>query len=159
MPFAFGHLLGGWIIGNLWNKKLSNISWFLLLFGAVLPDIDFLFEWTLMIPIHRTITHSLLFCLTIVLLTYLTTKNKQYSFAFGIGILSHITLDFVWGSGVQILWPYQTYLTLFSSTGFLTTSTTLARGFSKTIMLIDMALGTAWILLLILFKKINLKIN
>ncbi|MEK6950757.1 MAG: metal-dependent hydrolase, partial [Nanoarchaeota archaeon] len=63
--FAFTHLITAWLLGKgyeaLAKKRISHPAWFFLLFGSLLPDIDFLIDWTLGTEFHRTFTHSLLF--------------------------------------------------------------------------------------------------
>jgi len=77
MAFAFGHLIGAWLAGELVqkisNKKLPKQAWILLLLGGIIPDIDFIFQIILHEPIHRTITHSLFFAFFSLILT---RKNK-----------------------------------------------------------------------------------
>ncbi len=63
--FTFGHLIGAWLLGKgfekVSEKKLSRFLWFWLLFGALLPDSDYIVDWLFGTTVHRTLTHSLLF--------------------------------------------------------------------------------------------------
>ena len=63
MPGAFGHMIGVWICGRLYERikkiNLTRLMWAALLFGAIAPDADFLIEWTIEdAHPHRTFTHS-----------------------------------------------------------------------------------------------------
>ena len=46
--FAFGHLIGGWTLGKLFEvfsgMNLTRTAWMILLFGSLLPDVDLLFD-------------------------------------------------------------------------------------------------------------------
>ena len=147
MAFAFVHLVAGWLGGKLWEAagkvKLSRISWMLLLLGSILPDLDFLLEWTISPGFHRTFTHSLLFALIIFILSFFLfcnlgfRKKTEPVFALGLGILIHLLIDLISSQGIPLLWPYPADLSLLL-------------GYSLTInplkfALADMALGTAWL--------------
>jgi len=156
MAFAFGHLIAAWIIGlviqKVSNKKLSKLSWSLLLFGGIFPDIDFIFGTT----IHRTITHSLLFVIIIFIVSYLTFKKynlEKYSYLMSLGMLSHIFLDMFTGPGVQGLYPLQTWISIYN-----TTQLVLIPGLPRTVPLgiIDMGLGFIWFVYLFLRNRIQL---
>ncbi|MFH1682796.1 MAG: metal-dependent hydrolase, partial [Candidatus Woesearchaeota archaeon] len=115
MAFAFVHLTMGWLFGKFWEatgkKELIQLSWILLLLGAILPDIDFLLEWTITSGFHRTFTHSLVFALVMTgfsfLLFYLFDfkKKSEYSSALGVGILIHLFVDLISFQGIPLLWP------------------------------------------------------
>ncbi len=82
MPFAFGHLIGAWLLGKAYEyatkdvtrKKISRQAWFFLLLGSILPDADFLLDWVFGTEIHRTFTHSLLFVIAAPLVLYLALR-------------------------------------------------------------------------------------
>ena len=170
MPLAFGHLIGAWLAGKsyefLSKKKIHRYGWFFLLLGGILPDIDFLIDWTLNLHLHRTITHSLLFAIVIPLVLYLVLKTQQdqqakhFSLALSTGILVHLTLDFISLQGVPIFWPYLMYFSPFRIGPYLTDTSF----FSNNIILLnqklkfavlDMALGTVWIFYFLFRKKIK----
>ena len=168
MPFAFGHLLGTWITGKCYQffhrKKISRYGWFFLLLGGLIPDADFLLDWTIGTHLHRTFTHSLTFALLFPLLVYLIfltqkdERGKQFSFVLGLGIFTHLFLDFFSGQGVPLLWPSLTYfspfgLTFYQSELSLMTSTNLK--YKLQLAILDLALGTAWIFYLLLRKRIK----
>ena len=172
MSFAFGHLIGAWLLGKLYEyktkKQIPRYAWFLLLFGAILPDADFLIDWTLGTEIHRTFTHSLLFVLLAPLILYLVLRacKKEesifYALALGVGIFSHLFLDFFSSQGVPILWPSLTNfaynkIAYFdpATPSFLYSSVEQMRSRLKFAVL-DMALGTTWIFYLWWKKRIQL---
>jgi len=169
MVFAFGHLLGAWIAGKgyqlLSKRKLSHYTWFFLLFGGILPDVDLLFDWVLGADVHRELTHNFLFAIIFPLLVYfifylLKEKDgKNLAFALSCGILVHLFLDIISTKGVPLFWPSQWYFSIFNSyygkmgASFLEGSTSLL---NDKFVVLDMALGTAWIFYLILRKRIKL---
>lgn len=171
MSFAFAHLIGAWLLGKTFEfsgkKKLSHLMWFFLLFGAILPDADFLIDWTFGTELHRTVTHSLLFVIFAPLLIYTIftflndKKNNLYAFSLASGIIVHLFLDMFMSAGVPLLWPN---LLHFSYSGiiyfnpatpsFLHGSAEGLRSVLK-VTIIDMALGTAWIFYLWFRKRIK----
>ncbi|MBT7170023.1 metal-dependent hydrolase [Candidatus Woesearchaeota archaeon] len=153
MAFAFGHLIGAWLAGELVqkisNKKLPKQAWILLLLGGIIPDIDFIFQIILHEPIHRTITHSLFFAFFSLILT---RKNK-YGLFFSIGILIHIFLDLFTGPGVQLLWPFNPWISIYETTQ----TVSLIKGIQNLpLAIIDMGLGFIWFVYLYTKGKINL---
>ena len=177
--FAFGHLIGVWILGKVYEKiskkKLGHYGWFFLLFGALLPDIDFLFDWTLGTSLHRTFTHSLLFALLVPLILWCSLRlfqagasanssffqeKKSLPLAICAGILSHLLLDMLFSHGVPLFWPSMlrfafsgiNYST--STHSFLNASDAHLRQVLKT-TIADMAMGTAWIFYLWLRRRIK----
>lgn len=109
------------------RKSFSNQQWFALglTFGALIPDVDsypqaFAIVLGKMDPIvaeevfHRTLTHSLLFGLSVGLAFTLVSlvHGDQALRTFGLGmatgiIVLHIFVDiFAWFDGVGILWPF-----------------------------------------------------
>ncbi len=179
MGFAFSHLITAWLIGKIYEfsskKKISHYAWVFLLFGAVLPDADFILDWTLNSELHRTFTHSLFFVITAPLLLYIIlkiTRNikkikleklnpKELSIALSIGILSHLLLDMIASAGVPLFWPS---LINFSFThigyynpanpSFLHSSLKTLQSTMK-LAVIDMGLGTTWIFYLLWKKRIQ----
>ena len=164
MAFAFGHLIGAWLAGKIYEfvrkTKISHETWFFLLIGGILPDIDFVIDWTLQQQIHRTITHSLFFIILISTLTYFifykSKQRKSFALAIAAGITTHLLLDMD-GSGLPLLWPSMIHI---SSTaiapfhyGSLFQADQLAQ--KVTLSIIDMALGTAWIFYLWWRKQIR----
>ena len=84
MTFAFGHLIGAWLVGKGYEfnskGKIHRYGWFFLLLGGVLPDIDYLFEWILSSSSHRTFTHSLTFVLLVFITLFIISlfiKEKE----------------------------------------------------------------------------------
>ena len=103
MSFAFTHLVSVWLLGKLYEKvskkTIGHYSWFFLLFGSILPDADFLLDWSLGTEFHRTFTHSLLFVGIVSLITYLffyflkRTEARHFSLFLAAGMISHFVLD------------------------------------------------------------------
>ena len=170
MALAFGHLIGAWICGKIYEfarkEKISQIAWFWLLFGGILPDIDFIVEWILHIPYHRTFTHSIPFVILMSIALYLILKMykdknaKNYSYAFAIGICIHIFIDMFSNNGVQLLWPSPLYfsfikgITQFTDIGMFSHSTQSLKSMLK-LTIFDMGLGTTWLFSLWYTKKIR----
>jgi membrane-bound metal-dependent hydrolase YbcI (DUF457 family) len=156
MAFAFGHLIGAWIIGLIIqkysHKKLSRLAWGLLLFGGIFPDIDFIFGNA----IHRAITHSLLFVIIIFIVSYLMFKHyklEKYSFLMPLGMLAHIFLDLFSGPGVQGLYPLTTWLAIYNTTQLI--QHPLLPG-AIPIAMLDMGMGFIWFVYLFWKNKIQL---
>ena len=171
MSLAFGHLIGAWLVGKIYEffskRKIHHYGWFFLLLGGILPDIDFLFDWTLNLNLHRTVTHSLLFAILIPLALYFVLKIQQdkqakhFSLALATGILMHLILDFISLQGVPLFWPYLMYFSPFRMGLYLTDVSFFSNNVSILIKelkfaVLDMAIGTAWIFYLILRKKLRL---
>ncbi len=176
MTFAFGHLIGAWIVGKIYEKvgkrKINHYTWFFLLFGGIFPDIDFVFDWALGTQIHRTMTHSVLFIFGSALLMHVfftlyrnfetshKKENGQFALAFGIGMIIHITIDFFSLQGVPLLWPSPLYFSVFGI-GMYNPATSLLGGSvdilkeKVKLAVADMALGTFWIFYLWFRKKIK----
>src|SRR3989344_7956501 len=111
MTFAFGHLIGGWLFGNIleWStrRRFTNTEWAFLLFGALLPDVDFLVAWLFRIDAHRQLTHSILFLalcfIGVIALGNLATFFSRRFFtshqilgsalALSTGVFTHLVLD------------------------------------------------------------------
>ncbi len=172
MPFAFGHLTIAWLIGKIIEKirniKLLRPEWFLLLFGAIFPDIDFLLDWTLGTSLHRTFSHSIFMVLLgfliiyfICLIFFKTQNAKKLGIYFSLGILTHLIADMALGyPGLSLLWPLDYRIWFF---GTMKGNLSLHLGeitkeeLSKRINLaiFDMGLGVVWIGYLFLKRKIK----
>lgn len=127
MPQAVTHIIIPLVLADVYRDYIANKKFnvrYVLIAGlaGLLPDIDILFAWLLMIfssvsisEIHRTITHSLFFPLIFLVLFFITNNcnpkflKKQklklnYVFlAVAFGILTHILLDSLFSGPVQIL--------------------------------------------------------
>ncbi len=173
MTFAFGHLIGAWIPGKIYEKiknvKISHYTWFFLIFGGILPDADFILEWTLHTDTHRTFTHSIFFLITAPLLIYLFFKYlkphkevTQFALALATGITMHLILDIATSyNGIPLFWPNLTHFS-FYHIGFFDPNTpsfleSSAENLHKSLKLaiLDMGLGTAWIFYLWYKKKLE----
>lgn len=171
MSFAFGHLIGAWLLGKFFEasskKKLSHLMWFFLLFGGILPDADLLIDWVFGMELHRTITHSLFFVVIAPLLIYMIftfikdKKGKLYAFSLASGIVTHLLSDMIVGYGVPLLWPNLLHFS-FSGVVYFDPATpsflhSSPEGLVQTMkyMLFDMALGTVWIFYLWLRRNIR----
>ena len=170
--FAFIHLIGAWSTGKLyeqWKKQpLEHTTWFFLLFGALLPDVDFLLDWTRGTEIHRTMTHSLLFVVVaFVLVHFIFTamlkkpEGPHYAFALSAGIITHLLLDMIASQGVPLFWPSLVHVSFIhigyfdpATPSFLHGSPDVLRRVMK-VMILDMAAGAAWIFWLWWKKKVT----
>ena len=171
MSFLFTHLITSWFVGTIYQliskKKLSPYTWLFLIAGAIIPDLDFLIDWTLHTDIHRTITHSITFAVLFPLLVYGILrivgdkKSKYYSLALSVGIITHLLLDMCYAPGIALLWPG---MINFSYHGISLVNHMLPSLFNSTLdrtihflreMLIDTALGAGWLFYLGLRKRIN----
>ena len=170
MPFAFVHLFFAWCLGKAFEfitkRKIHPAGWFLLLFGAILPDADIVLGWILGDNLHRNFTHSLFFIILIGLGSYfiftlLRDKHKEgFAFALSVGILSHLILDFFSVQGIPLFWPSEIYFSVFGITAYDPALQFLKENYESLLnttkfMLFDMALGTAWIFYLALRKRIK----
>ena len=154
MPFAFTHLITGWLIGKTFEKvskkNITHNGWFFLLLGSILPDFDFIINYTTNIQFHRTFTHSLLFVILAFIIPYsvlyFTDKKNAPMFAIflSIGTLVHILLDSILLPGIPYLWPHVQYFSLFNFTFPY-----------HYFVLEDMYLGVIWIFFLWWRKKIK----
>jgi membrane-bound metal-dependent hydrolase YbcI (DUF457 family) len=171
MAFAFMHLFAAWIAGKACEhsskKKLKHLTWILLLFGGILPDIDLIFDWALGTQIHRTFTHSILFVVIISIIAFIIFKvydNKnanKLTLALATGILVHFIVDMVWAPGINLFWPYQGYIA-YTGITFITSAQLKALQVTyesikagAKLAILDMAVGVAWLGYLALKKKIK----
>lgn len=171
MSYAFGHLVGAWAAGKIYEyfskKKISHLGWFFLLLGGILPDIDFLLDWTLRYDTHRTLTHSIFFLIliTAIVFTFFTiTKHKekkQFAFLIGLGISMHLLLDSLFGAGIPLLWPSLLHFSFTQGLSYLSPQgSAFSHGVSEIghqlrLTILDMAIGTAWIFYLWFKKRIT----
>lgn len=175
MPYAFFHIIFGWFFGRLYeffdNKRLGKFEWFLVLFGAILPDIDYLLEWAFDFRSHRLFTHSLLMLLFVFALSYFVFKlfdvfkgknGLRYSFLLSLGVFAHLLLDFVVSpiAGIPLLWPSTDFYGLFS--GIQSFSQVMAVDYTASlyyfklkIAILDMGAGISWMFYLLYSGKIK----
>jgi len=172
MSYAFGHLIFAWIIAKgyeiLSKKKLSHLTWLFILFGAILPDIDFLINWIFNLHIHRTFTHSILFVVVISLLIYAfmrifksKSSAKDLALAIGIGIILHLLIDLLAAPGINLLWPWNLYISYFS-VGYYSTEMLLAMSSTYESVraalnraILDMGFGVLWLFFLWYRRRIK----
>lgn len=76
------------------------------LIGGFLLDLDVIFYLTgLGFPfIHRGITHTAIFIITVSAIIYLVSRKRDHSCSFALGAFSHLSLDMITG-GVMLLYP------------------------------------------------------
>ncbi len=169
MTFAFGHLIGAWLAGKSYEfvskNKLGNYTWIWLILGGILPDADFLIDFVLQSNFHRTFTHSFLFVILVWFLTFFgfrllnEKRAKKFAFAMGVGIIVHLSIDFISHQGVPFFWPLNYYFTPFgitlgkSGATLLSASASQLRIFLK-LAILDMGLGTVWIFYLWMKRRI-----
>jgi membrane-bound metal-dependent hydrolase YbcI (DUF457 family) len=175
MPYAFFHIIFGWIFGKLFEffngRKLERFEWFLVLFGALLPDIDYLMEWTFGFRTHRLFTHSLLMLLFVFALFYFVFKafsifkdknSLRYSFLLTMGVFAHLLLDFSLSpiTGIPLFWPSTDFYGLFS--GIQSYSQMMSIDYTAPILyfklklaILDMGLGISWVFYLLYSGKIK----
>lgn len=175
MPYAFFHIVFGWFFGKLFefssHKKLNRFEWFLVLFGSILPDIDYLLEWTFDFRSHRLFTHSLLMLLFVFVLFYFVFKlfslfkdksALRYSFLLSLGVFAHLLLDFIVSpiAGIPLLWPSTNFYGLFS--GIQSYSQMMAIDYTASmyyfklkIAILDMGAGISWMFYLLYTGKIK----
>ncbi len=171
MSFAFGHLVGAWLLGKAYEyftkQKISHYAWFFLLLGGILPDADFIIDWTLGTDLHRAISHSFLFLIVAPLLAYLflsilkNQEKKSFALFLGLGIAIHLFLDGFSTYGIPLLWPKELYFSFFSGLipnipdGGLLVGNAEVLGYKLKLAIVDMAIGTAWAFYLWFRKRIQ----
>ena len=172
MSYAFGHLIGAWCAGKIYEyfskKKISHAAWFFLLLGGILPDIDFLLDWTLGYDTHRTLTHSFIFLGLAILIVYVLfsvlkhQEKKQFALFIGLGIIAHLFLDSLFGAGIPLLWPSMMHFSLLQGISYsVLEGSTFSRGdvvelgHQLRFAILDMAIGTAWIFYLWFRKRVQ----
>ena len=121
MGYAFMHVVFGWIIGKLYEKfrsvQFTYKEWILVVFFSLLPDSDFLIDWVFGTNIHRTFTHSLLFLVLAVGISYLVVKHYKkitdnLPAIVCLGIASHIILDVIFAPGVMLFFPLNNWISI-----------------------------------------------
>lgn len=179
MPYAFFHIVFSWILikcCQFFTKiKINSFAWFLLFFGAVLPDIDYLLEWVLHLQAHRMFTHSLLMLVTVFVISFILF-NVCYSFniiekkkilfyagIFTFGVFSHLLLDFLisFRGGIPIFWPNTDFYGFRS--GVVSYASLINFNFMNPEYLLgklkwtifDMGIGVLWLFYLIYLGKIK----
>lgn len=166
MAFAFGHLIGAWLVGIIIEKlskiKITNFGWGLLLFGGVLPDIDFLFNLVFGFGHHRSITHSLLFVIIAYFTVYLVLRKfklEKEAVFIPIGILVHLSLDMIGYPGIMLFWPLDYFVHFFSINKGIALLGIAEENLMLKIryLIIDMVLGVIWIGWLYYSKKLNFR--
>lgn len=76
---------------------------------ALVPDIDFLFPAALDAPfVHRGLTHTPAFTLTIVVAAYSIRRSKGVAIAVWLAIGSHLAIDSLSPAGIPWLFPFET---------------------------------------------------
>ncbi len=168
--FAFTHLIIAWLAGKGYEKfrkkELPNAAWLLLLFGSLLPDADFLVDWTLGTELHRTLTHSVIFVVIGFLGAYFIFRKSHerriIAGALAMGIGTHLFLDMFLSQGVPLLWPSLLHFS-FQGIGYFDPATpsflnqpyqVLRNTFRRALW--DMAFGVMWIIYLVWRKRIDL---
>lgn len=83
-------------------------AWLAIGFGLA-PDADFLFpaDWSWPF-VHRGITHSPLFALGLVAVTYAVTRTRSIALAAALAIGSHLVIDSLSTVGIPWLYPLET---------------------------------------------------
>jgi membrane-bound metal-dependent hydrolase YbcI (DUF457 family) len=173
MSYAFGHLVGAWAAGKIYEyvskHKISPLGWFFLLLGGILPDIDFLLDWTLGYDTHRTLTHSLFFLGLVPIVIYLSSylfnqkqkDKKEFALLIGLGIVMHLFLDSLFGAGIPLLWPSLLHFSFTQGIQYLSpqgsafTQGASEIGHQLRLTIVDMAIGTAWIFYLWFKRRIT----
>ncbi|MBI2669131.1 metal-dependent hydrolase [Candidatus Woesearchaeota archaeon] len=174
MSFAFGHLIFAWLLGKgyekLSHKQLSRWGWFFLLFASILPDADFLLDWTLGTEIHRTLTHSLLFVLAMGALGYgigrwrfaHTREGTEWGLAAAGGVTTHLLLDMAGsGYGTPLFWPSLLHFSFTKIAYFDPMIPSFLHSSSERILhslklaILDMGMGTAWLFYLWWKKRVE----
>ena len=161
MSFAFGHLFGAWCAGKIYEyfskKKISHHAWFFLLLGGILPDADFLIDWTFGTDLHRTFSHSILLMIFAPLVVYVFysilkhPEKKSFALFLGLGISMHLFLDGFSAYGIPLLWPMTGYFSFFTGFTPAIPDGGLLQGDAGMLLskiklaVVDMAIGTGWI--------------
>jgi inner membrane protein len=124
---APNHIAGGVFFtaffASLWNYNIfSNINMLIFtIVASILPDIDHTksFIGKAFYPLakyidrrfgHRTITHSLIFLITIWIINWITIKyfhiNPAYNVILFFSVLSHFILDMITLQGIPLFYPF-----------------------------------------------------
>lgn len=115
------------MVGVAVRKWVPGRTWLMLgiVLGSLVPDLDNLAVAVATITrhstdgLHRTLTHSLVFVVSILVIFYLISKatgNKNWQnlgLGLGLGVLMHILLDLLlWFNGVALFWPLPVWINL-----------------------------------------------
>lgn len=118
------------MIGMAVRKWVPERTWLMLgiVLGSLVPDLDNLAVAIATITkhttegLHRTLTHSLVFIASILVIFYLISKvssNKNWwnmGLGMGLGVLMHILLDLlIWFNGVALFWPLPVWINLWTN--------------------------------------------
>ena len=118
--WPLGHAAIAYLLYTLWTRRYHGrppaaIAVFVVLVASSFPDlVDKPLAWYLgVLPTGRTLAHSLLFLVPLVLLVLAVSRRyrrQEYGIAFAIGALSHTLVDAapaLWGGGdaSHLLWP------------------------------------------------------
>ena len=100
--FILGHMVFSYLLGRFVAHRLGlRSSPSLLLLSGAVPDYDLLFGW---IGIrHHTITHSVVFWLPIVVVTFLLFGAK--SVPYSVGVVQHFLLNDLLVGTVPLVYP------------------------------------------------------
>ena len=104
----------------MWDEDGTRTMRLGIVWGTILPDVDLLISIAIIavggsmqeaIAPHRTLTHSLLLILTLVIIgvslwrTHVSPSVGAGLFGIAIGVLLHVLLDLPYEVGVSFLWP------------------------------------------------------
>jgi len=162
--FPFEHLVVIWIVASIIQKvskiKISRLGWALLFFGALLPDVDYLFVWIFNSPIHRTFTHSFVFVILGFFVSYFILKQyklEKESIFFSIGFFSHVILDMFIFPGLMLFWPIGTLFSFYGLTNLFVMPVVTIGTLHLYVkwLLFDIVLGVVWLSYLYFKGKIN----
>ena len=164
--FPFGHLVIAWLIALLIKKfskiDISKLGWAMLFFGALLPDVDYLFDIFFNMNVHRMFTHSLLFVVFSFFVVYFILKQfdlENETFFFSLGVLAHLVGDLPFFPGILLFWPIGSWFSIF---GIYNGPVMM---FPRTVeflmgqyygLILDIVLGISWMSYLFVKGKINL---
>jgi len=163
MGYAFMHIVFVWIFAKAYEKikkySFSHIEWALIIFIALLPDIDLLYDWTFGTSVHRMFLSSLVFFALALIASFILVRiwkklPENLPIITLIGISSHFILDMVSPIGIQLLWPLPYWISFTGIKGLSVIPYDYPLFFK--FMVVDMAIGTAWLLFLILKNKFKL---
>jgi membrane-bound metal-dependent hydrolase YbcI (DUF457 family) len=118
------------MVGLAVRKWVPERTWLMLgiVLGSLVPDLDNLAVAVATITrhstegLHRTLTHSLVFVLFILIIFYLISKAtssklwQNLGLGLGLGVLMHILLDLlIWFNGVELFWPFPAWINMWTN--------------------------------------------
>lgn len=119
--WPWGHVAVGYLLYTAYSRARfdehpSHVPALILVLGTQFPDlVDKPLAWYLgVLPTGRTLAHSLVTALPLVLVVYLAARwygRGEYGVAFAVGALSHLSVDalpVLWSTEVTanfLLWP------------------------------------------------------